>query len=158
MKRWRSRHKEEISAWRMARREALLAYRRAYYAKNRGKSLQQGRDYYAANKERVNARNCANYRKNPLKHRTYWTRRRAMIRDQSARHVDFAAILRRDGWVCHICGGLVAPGELSFDHIIPLSKGGQHSEDNLAIAHLTCNKRKGARTDISSLAPPRIKR
>ena len=33
--------------------------------------------------------------------------------------VDFATILRRDGWVGHICAGLVAPGELSFDHIFP---------------------------------------
>lgn len=156
--RYYQRHKEEISDQRRAKRDELARYHRTYYAKNRDKENQRGRDYYAANKDRINARNRAHYHKDPLKHRTYWMRRRAMIRDRTAGHVDFTAILRRDGWVCHICGGLVAPGELSFDHIVPLSKGGQHSEENLAVAHLTCNKRKGARTDIASLAPPRTKR
>jgi len=33
----------------------------------------------------------------------------------------------------------------SFDHIIPWSKGGRHTVDNLRIACLSCNIRRGNR-------------
>lgn len=33
----------------------------------------------------------------------------------------------------------------SFDHKIPISRGGIDSRDNLALAHLACNIRRGNR-------------
>lgn len=33
----------------------------------------------------------------------------------------------------------------SLDHIIPLSRGGHHTADNVQAAHLACNHRKGAK-------------
>jgi len=37
------------------------------------------------------------------------------------------------------------PGSKSIDHILPLSKGGSHSQENVQWAHLVCNTRKGNR-------------
>jgi len=53
-------------------------------------------------------------------------------------------ILRRDNHKCVYCGR----GDLPFtiDHIIPKSKGGSDSWDNLVTACLTCNNKKGDRT------------
>ena|SRR5438445_2833522 len=48
-----------------------------------------------------------------------------------------------DGYNCHICGGVVAPSDVHFDHVIPLSRSGPHSEDNIKVAHSVCNLRKG---------------
>lgn len=33
-----------------------------------------------------------------------------------------------------------------MDHIVPLSRGGEHSLDNVQCAHLSCNCRKGDQT------------
>lgn len=52
---------------------------------------------------------------------------------------------------CSICGGALGD-DRSFDHVMPLSKGGPHSIGNLAIAHLKCNNRKRARVPLGPYA------
>jgi 5-methylcytosine-specific restriction endonuclease McrA len=57
--------------------------------------------------------------------------------------VTYRAVLERDGMVCHICGGSISDlSDLHFDHVIPLSKGGAHSLENIRPAHALCNMRK----------------
>ena len=56
-----------------------------------------------------------------------------------------AAVIVRDWPHCQICGGLVAFGEHHLDHVIPYSKGGPDTVDNLRLAHDLCNRRRGAR-------------
>ena len=34
------------------------------------------------------------------------------------------------------------PMSASLDHIVPLSRGGTHTLDNVQLAHLACNERK----------------
>jgi 5-methylcytosine-specific restriction endonuclease McrA len=55
-------------------------------------------------------------------------------------------------WNCHLCGGAISktaiaphPKSLSLEHLIPLSKGGEHSYRNCVAAHLGCNTRKGVK-------------
>ncbi|MDJ1184756.1 HNH endonuclease [Roseofilum casamattae] len=52
-------------------------------------------------------------------------------------------LLRRDKHMCQYCG---ARKNLTIDHVIPRSRGGQHTWDNVAIACGSCNSRKGDRT------------
>lgn len=47
--------------------------------------------------------------------------------------------------VCAICGKYVQPSQASLDHIHPLSKGGTHTWNNIQLAHIKCNKQKGAK-------------
>lgn len=54
-------------------------------------------------------------------------------------------VIKRDGYVCGICGGEVEPGDVHLDHIKPFSKGGPTSVSNLQVAHSLCNMRKGAK-------------
>lgn len=68
-------------------------------------------------------------------------------------------IFERDNWVCGICGKSVDkyleypdPLSPSLDHIIPLSKGGSHTKNNVQLAHLCCNLQKGAR-NVQHLSP-----
>jgi 5-methylcytosine-specific restriction endonuclease McrA len=49
-------------------------------------------------------------------------------------------ILRRDGHQCQYCGVRTA---LTVDHIIPKSRGGEDTWENLVTACIRCNNRKG---------------
>lgn len=53
-------------------------------------------------------------------------------------------VLERDGWRCVYCG--VAGVPLELDHVIPKSRGGEHSLENLVAACKPCNSSKGAKT------------
>ena len=53
-------------------------------------------------------------------------------------------ILRRDNYTCQYCG---RKGEdMTIDHVIPRSHGGEDSWENLVCACSECNARKGERT------------
>lgn len=67
-----------------------------------------------------------------------------------------AAVLERDGMVCRHCGRTVrfgrggmrdkAPEILSFDHFpLPVSRGGKGGIDNVVVACMECNQRRGDR-------------
>lgn len=51
-------------------------------------------------------------------------------------------VFLRDKFECQYCGD---PNELTFDHVIPRSKGGQTTWDNVVAACSPCNLRKGGR-------------
>ncbi|KAA6231849.1 HNH endonuclease [Chlorobium phaeovibrioides] len=53
-------------------------------------------------------------------------------------------IIRRDAFQCQYCGKTDAP--LTIDHIIPRSRGGEDSWENLITACRRCNSKKGSRT------------
>lgn len=50
----------------------------------------------------------------------------------------------RDEGLCGICGGAVPEDDGSPDHVVPLARGGEHSEANLQLSHRACNYRKWA--------------
>ena len=52
-------------------------------------------------------------------------------------------IYLRDGNVCQYCGKKFPTSELSLDHVIPLSRGGPSTWENVVCACLPCNVRKG---------------
>ncbi|MFO7630331.1 MAG: HNH endonuclease [Prochlorococcaceae cyanobacterium] len=53
-------------------------------------------------------------------------------------------VLQRDGHCCQYCG--YQGDQLSIDHVLPRSRGGPDSWENVATACLPCNVRKGNRT------------
>lgn len=55
-----------------------------------------------------------------------------------------AAVFRRDGYQCVYCGDYTEP--LECDHVIPVSRGGETSMENLVTACRPCNREKGAKT------------
>ncbi|HLT70141.1 MAG TPA: HNH endonuclease, partial [Acidimicrobiales bacterium] len=64
------------------------------------------------------------------------------------------AVFARDGHRCQYCG---APAE-SIDHVVPRSRGGRHTWDNVVAACRPCNVRKRDRlleeTSMRLLRPP----
>lgn len=55
-------------------------------------------------------------------------------------------IYHRDGNVCQYCGRKFPTSELSLDHIVPRSRGGVDSWENLVCACTNCNSRKADKT------------
>jgi 5-methylcytosine-specific restriction endonuclease McrA len=53
-------------------------------------------------------------------------------------------ILLRDRNTCQYCGKILATGELTLDHVIPRSRGGASSWENLVACCHNCNRRKGS--------------
>lgn len=53
-------------------------------------------------------------------------------------------ILRRDGYTCQYCGR--HGGELTVDHVVPKSRGGRGTWENLVTACRNCNLKKKNRT------------
>jgi 5-methylcytosine-specific restriction endonuclease McrA len=85
---------------------------------------------------------------NPEAMRESWRKtkqtRRAARKGILSEYVDPLVLLEMDDGVCGICGSDVDPFEFHMDHVVPVSRGGDHSYANMQVAHPSCNKGKGA--------------
>lgn len=79
-------------------------------------------------------------------------KRKALKQKAFVEVVEIEVVFARDNGICWLCGEDVNPllkwpnhGYATLDHVIPLSKGGKHSYDNIKLAHMSCNCKKGAK-------------
>jgi 5-methylcytosine-specific restriction endonuclease McrA len=59
-------------------------------------------------------------------------------------------IYTRDGFQCQFCGSHGKTEELTFDHVLPRSRGGRTVWENIVTCCMPCNKFKGDRTPIEA--------
>lgn len=124
----RGRVRETMQTWRAGNHDRLSEYRRAYRAGHADQTKSAMQEWHA---------------RNPTKRREYEARRRAIMRSAAIGPADYSAVIERSGGVCGICSTPVGDwSAIHFDHIVPLSRGGAHSADNLQVAHAACNMRK----------------
>jgi 5-methylcytosine-specific restriction endonuclease McrA len=158
----REKYREWGRAWRADNPEASRERARRYREANRETVLERQRAWVEANRERVReyARESkrAQIRANPEKYRELSARRRARKAKVTVEEVDRLKVFERDGWRCGICGGKTLrrakwphPKSAVLDHIIPLSRGGEHSMRNVQCAHNACNSAKHNRNCGSQL-------
>lgn len=82
--------------------------------------------------------------------------RRARIAGVPSEDIDRNLVFERDEYICGLCHQPVNrtlqypdPMSKSLDHIIPISRGGSHTYDNVQLAHLCCNvKASSKRTEF----------
>jgi len=130
--------------------------------------------YYQDNKIKIISRVTANAKKNKLSiaeyqkqyHKWYsqtengkarerekWTRYRALKRGAIVETFSPNEVFERDGYKCQLCGCKTRPDFKNYrhplypnlDHIIPLSKGGEHSRKNTQCLCRLCNTKKNNR-------------
>ena len=53
-------------------------------------------------------------------------------------------VFHRDNYICQYCGK--AEKQLTIDHIVPRSRGGEHTWENTTTACIPCNLHKAGRT------------
>ena len=131
--------------------------KKKYWAENRERLLAYGKAYSKAN-PKVNRRKQKKYwAKHPEKAQEFNRKRRARV--NGVEHIPYTKeeVLEKYGSNCHICGtpiDLKAPRKagkkgwehgLHLDHLIPISKGGPDTIDNVRPAHGVCNLSKGAK-------------
>lgn len=143
---YQERHREANRRHYQKTRPQKLAYGAQWRAENSERHRAMISAWHAANKERQYARVVKSRAEDPMRWAAYGAIRRARLRNVTIEPVDYNAIAARDAGICGICQQSVSTNDWSFDHIIPLSKGGAHSEANLQLTHRICNTRKNART------------
>lgn len=121
-----------------------LEAQRRYREKNREALKKKGVEYYAKNKEHYHkyqreVRKTGEYR---ITHAIREIKRRAHKKNNGG--VDFTreewdALCNKYGNKCLACGNA---GKLTIDHVVPLSRGGSNSIDNIQPLCLGCNLSK----------------
>ena len=61
-------------------------------------------------------------------------------------HLNRRNVLARDSHLCQYCGRHFPAHLLSIDHVVPRSRGGETTWENVVCACLPCNVKKGGRT------------
>jgi 5-methylcytosine-specific restriction endonuclease McrA len=78
-------------------------------------------------------------------------------RDVHRRKITRRAVFARDGWACQYCG---SRSSLTVDHVVPRSKGGGSTWDNIVASCAPCNRRKGdqlpKQVGMHLVRPPRV--
>ena len=138
----KERERERKKKYWAANREKLLAYQKGYRKRNPVKFRAKQKKYWA---------------KHPEKAQEFNRKRRAAKNNVESGPYTKDEVLKMYGTDCHICKepiDLKAPRKagkagwergLHLDHLIPISKGGPDTIDNIRPAHGQCNLRKGER-------------
>lgn len=133
--------REYARRWSAANRVCLNERSRRWREANRERKAEVGRQWYEANRERI-----AEAYRSPegrVQGRKNENRRRARkLGAAHVEHVDRRVVLESHDEICGICGDAVDPLDYHVDHIVPLTRGGDHTYDNSQPAHPSCNLRK----------------
>ena len=130
---WYEAHREQVA-------KASKAWRHAHPERTREAS----RAWHAANAERSNAHSRAWARANPEKVRLRVNRRRVRKRAAAGTFTlaEWNLLLALFSFRCAYCWRSFP--RLETDHVVPLSRGGSDSIENILPACRSCNAKKGA--------------
>ena len=149
---YRQTHREEEVKRHWRYRQNHKAQSRKYYQANKTKRKEYRRNYRKTHKAKIRKQIKQYAKTHSGVIQAVRIRRRA--RRFGGAMIDIFTneeIFERDNWICGICGkevdkDLKYPGRMcaSLDHILPLSRGGNHTRDNVQLAHMKCNQIKSA--------------
>lgn len=156
--------KKTTRTWYWEHREIVLEQARAYYQanikrikartyeqsqrwyqENRERARENGRRWQANNHHRVRAARRRSYRASPARYKAYhyaWIARRRG-NGGSFTEQEWLGICARYEFRCLCCH---KEKPLTADHVIPVSRGGRDSIDNIQPLCQSCNSAKGTRS------------
>lgn len=129
-------------------RDELLAKRKVRYATTTKETeLRRNKAWSDANRDRHRELNRQWSKTNPEAARALVARRRARIAGASGSYnkLDIAWLMFEQNGLCVSCRTPFVESGYHVDHIMPISKGGANSRENLQLLCPTCNRRKGAK-------------
>lgn len=135
------RRKAVQKLWRESHREERRAYFKVLDAARKGR-VRKPYDKQRESTKRYREKNAG---KVLLWQRNKCAKRRARILETQAETIDYPLILRESKGLCGICKEPFDLFGIEFDHIVPLSRGGTHTRENIQATHSRCNRSKGAK-------------
>ena len=142
--------------WREANPDKIASYRKnhpAYYLENREKIVIRQKEWRAENKEKLADYNREWSRKNKDKASIKSHTRRAKKQGNGIFAITEKFMKKLYSSACVSCG---TSEEIEADHIVPIVKGGRHSEGNLQPLCRSCNSTKGPKLWIDYVAKKRV--
>ena len=150
------RHRKLMAEWLDKNEESYKEYRKEYGIKNKDKINSRSRDYYKENRTTINKKQRLYYEKNKIKvlarTRIYkeenpdlvtsWSqkyRARKKMLDSNFTVDQWQKCLTHFNHQCAYCG---STENLEQEHVIPVSKGGHYTVDNIIPACRSCNASK----------------
>lgn len=139
---WAKANPEKVKAksrkWNHANPEKVKANAKRWASENRGRVRQYSRDWQAENRDLYHEIQ----RRWRLENVDYWRVRASALKKVLSDFLfeNWVEILDEFNHRCAYC--LRGDVKLTMDHVIPLSKGGPHTRDNIVPACKPCNSKK----------------
>lgn len=130
--------KDNARAWQKRNPEKVATANRNWAALNRDKTRGYARQWQAQNRELYHEIQ----KRWRAENQTYWRVRDAALRKTTSNFTlpQWLEVLGEFGHCCAYC--LRGDCKLTMDHVIPISKGGEHVRENIVPACKSCNSRK----------------
>ncbi len=125
-------------------KEIAAARSREWYEQNKEKVREYYREYVEKNKKTLAQKRLNYFKKNPHLYGRYRYKRKLREKAFQIPYTD-KEMFRRWGYVCGVCGGPIDEKDFHRDHVIPLSKGGHDTIENVRPCHPACNLSKNAK-------------
>jgi len=134
--------------WRMDNLDSVRSKNREWQRKNWKHRQKYVSEYYQKHKEKLQQRTRDWFSQNRGRHMANVLRRCGRLKSQSfnpkAIDVYCRQVKERPTIRCYYCSKIVSTKRIHFDHIVPLSKGGPHSIENICVSCSKCNLSKHA--------------
>lgn len=139
-KKWRERNKGYMSEYHKSWREENLEY-----------VLNYGRKYHAENKDYLNEQTRL-WRQNNRDRDSFYSKKRAELIKNLENDMtieEWEEVIRSYGYKCAYCGMSQEEHQTEYnqvlhqDHVVPITKGGGFTKDNIVPACIVCNASKG---------------
>jgi len=142
---YRKRQPAKSGGWRKNNPERVKEIKRKYYMSEKGKAqtAKASKKWRAAHLEQSRAAHRLGSRLHPQWWQSGNSIRRARKLNNGYEKYSRADVIKRDRSICHICQKKVPAKNLVLDHLIPISKGGSDTFNNVAVAHRRCNLQRG---------------
>jgi len=136
------RAKASARAWQNRNPEKVKAAKYDWVTRNRSVTREYARQWQANNRELYHEIQ----KKWRAENQTYWRIRDASLRKVTSNFTlaQWLEVLEEFGHRCAYC--LRGDRKLTMDHVIPVSKGGEHVRENIVTACKSCNSKKKDRS------------
>jgi hypothetical protein len=149
-------YKQKGRELRAKHHESRIEWQREWRKNNPERYREQARDLYWKNPEKFRKRSADFAKQYPEKVNSVNRRRKARLRNAKTSKYTEKQVLELYGAICHLCDlpiDLEAPrwtalkgwqNGLHIDHVVPISKNGDDTIENVRPSHGFCNLRKNA--------------
>ena len=154
--------KNATDGFRSKCKKCRLSTVKRWYAENQPRQLERHRKAYERDIEKIRIRDSARYEKDKPKRLELASEHSQLRRARKAkvireRGISRLALRKLFGDNCYYCGVLMdftpakdrkfKKNHASIEHLVPLSKGGNHTWENVVLACHSCNTQKNAKSE-----------